>query len=269
MLILFHIFVMLIGFIMPTKENINVPRATAILTLCDETDKPFAEGTSYSTDMKMIKDLGGTYSAERKKWIGYFAIYECPYCGRHFKANKAHVKNGHTRTCGCKSHQLSGEKRKIHGLSNHPLYGAWRNMISRCNKPSHKEYKNYGARGITVCDEWVKDFKIFYAWAITKYKPGLVFDRENNDGNYEPSNCRWVITNISAENNRLIRASNNSGYRGVMFRKKKNLKKPWLARISWNYVEYKLGYYPMAREAAQAYNNFVIKHKTNHPLNKL
>lgn len=74
----------------------------------------------------------------------------------------------------------------------HRLHDVWHSMIYRCSNPLNKSYKHYGGRGITVCDEW-QEFKAFYDWAIESgYKKGLSIDRINNDGNYEPSNCRWV-----------------------------------------------------------------------------
>ncbi len=190
--------------------------------------------------------------------------------GKAFKASVSHVNSGHTRSCGCKQLELRSEKRIIHGLARHPIYGAWRNMIQRCYNPSVVEYKNYGGRGISVCTGWRKSVLMFYEWSLLNgYETGLLLDRENNDGNYEPDNCRWVTFNISCQNNSLLRSSNTSGYRGVIFRKKKNLKKPWLARIQWNNIEYKLGWYSTSHQAAEAYNNFVIDNKTNHPLNKV
>lgn len=229
-----------------------------------------AGGVPLFKTMKMIEDLGRLFTTDKENRKDYYAIFECPFCKKHFKASKSHVKTGHTQSCGCKSHELTATKKTVHGISSHPIYGIWRNMVQRCTNPKEKEYKNYGARGITICDEWRGSITTFYEWAIQNgYQKGLIFDRENNDGNYEPFNCRWVTTNISAENNRLIRKSNKSGYRGVFFRKKKNLKKPWKANIQWNYVTYKLGYYSTAVDAAMAYNNFVTQHKTNHPLNKI
>lgn len=93
-------------------------------------------------------------------------------------------------------------KRQMHGKHNTRLYRIWGNMKGRCYCKSRREYKNYGGRGITVCPEWLHDFKAFYDWAMANgYADNLTLDRKEVNGNYEPSNCRW-ITNREQQNNR-------------------------------------------------------------------
>lgn len=93
------------------------------------------------------------------------------------------------------------EKNKTHGLSYHPLYRMYNGMVSRCNYPSQISYKDYGGKGIQVCEEWMNDFKVFYDWAIENgWKPGLVLDREKSNLNYEPNNCRWVTPKENNDN---------------------------------------------------------------------
>ena len=82
------------------------------------------------------------------------------------------------------------------------LYDTWRHMIDRCEKPNHYAYKDYGGRGICVCNDW-RSFDTFFAWAVSNgYAFGLTLDRENVNGNYEPSNCRWATWKEQGNNRR-------------------------------------------------------------------
>lgn len=261
MSILFHIFVVLIGFSMTTKENINVPGATAILTLRAETDKPFAEGTSYFITMKMIEDLKQQFPHPNSKQKRHLAIYECPVCGRNFTTWVESVKRGSTRSCGCSRKGVNS----THKLSKTRLYMVWAGMKARCNYGNSISYVRYGARGIKVCPEWEYDFMSFYIWAISHgYKEGLEIDREDNNGDYTPENCRWVTKVINCQNTRRIRSTNTSGNRGVRHLPDRNR---WIARIHHNGKMNNLGYFREEKDAIKAYNNFIIKNKTNHPLN--
>ncbi len=86
-----------------------------------------------------------------------------------------------------------GYGNRTHGLSRTKLYNVYRTMIRRCSVATIKGYANYGGRGIRVCDEWRNNLQAFLSWATAAgYKEGLSIDRINNDGNYEPNNCRWV-----------------------------------------------------------------------------
>jgi hypothetical protein len=81
---------------------------------------------------------------------------------------------------------------KWHNLGNTRLYSIWKSMRTRCNNPNSRNYKYYGGKGVRVCSEW-NSFRAFYDWAMAHgYSDELTLDRKNFDGNYEPSNCRWV-----------------------------------------------------------------------------
>jgi hypothetical protein len=111
--------------------------------------------------------------------------------------------NGNTKSCGCVRIDKIRDVQVTHNLSKHPLYSVYRDMLKRCYSEKHASYCNYGGRGISVCEEWRNDIVKFRDWAITNgYEHGLQIDRINNDGNYEPDNCRFVTKDENNKNTR-------------------------------------------------------------------
>lgn len=108
---------------------------------------------------------------------------------------------GVTKSCGCLRNELSSKRNKTHGLSYTTEYRTWKGMISRCNDNKNKRWKDYGGRGIKVCQEWLNSVDRFVE-DMGKKPTGCQIDRINNDGNYEPSNCRWVTPKQNALNKR-------------------------------------------------------------------
>lgn len=102
---------------------------------------------------------------------------------------------------------LNNHNRRTHGKTGTRLYHIWKTMRQRCNNPNNKKYKNYGNRGIVICEEW-NDFSKFYEWAMSNgYSDNLMIDRINVNGNYEPANCRWTTPQTQSNNrtnNRII-----------------------------------------------------------------
>ena len=97
-------------------------------------------------------------------------------------------------------------------IRNHPIYNAWGAMKARCNNPNCKMYKDYGARGIVVCDEWSNDVITFYEWSIANgWQKGLSIDRIDVNGNYCPENCRWATMKVQQRNRRNNRFVTISG----------------------------------------------------------
>lgn len=117
------------------------------------------------------------------------------------------VRRGGTPNCGCATATLMRRALSTHGMTTHPAYAVWRSMNDRCRLPSHAAYKNYGGRGIAVCEAWSTSFEAFWSDMGGSYQRGLDLDRVDNDGPYSPENCRWVTRRTNTMNKRsTIRA---------------------------------------------------------------
>jgi predicted RNA-binding Zn-ribbon protein involved in translation (DUF1610 family) len=120
--------------------------------------------------------------------------HKCPDCGQ-IQMIWPCRKRERCRPCAAR------HSSRTHGQSAHPLFGVWAAAKDRCYRQLSKDYKRYGARGITVCDEWMHDFEAFFKWAIANgWKKGLELDREDNEGNYSPVNCRFVTHRVNCNN---------------------------------------------------------------------
>lgn len=122
-------------------------------------------------------------------------------CGKKIVCTGKSLRNGGKRSCGCKKGEMCVETMGTHGVSRHPLYGCWLNMIRRCSDKEGKNWRNYGGRGITVCQRWMK-LENFIADMGDSYVPGLTLDREDNDLGYSKGNCRWVDYVVQNNNQR-------------------------------------------------------------------
>lgn len=127
-------------------------------------------------------------------------------CGKIFFTLFYKVKSGGTKSCGCKRMEFIVAGNTKHGMTLNgkinPVYRTWLAIRQRCYNPKTPRYKSYGGRGISVCSEWLESFDSFYVWAMAAgWQTGLSIDRfPDNDGNYEPSNCRWATGNQQNRN---------------------------------------------------------------------
>lgn len=127
-------------------------------------------------------------------------------CGVHVVVAGTSLRGGQTSSCGCLQRDRTSQASITHGQSKTPLYRVWHGMRARCLDAKHKDYRHYGGRGIKPAPEW-DAFEAFRDWATKAgYAAGLTIDRIDNDGPYEPANCRWVTLKEQARNKRNNRA---------------------------------------------------------------
>ncbi len=196
----------------------------------------------------------------KNKKINRRAKFKCcqPGCNNEFECIINGVKSGNTVSCGCYRLKRVTEAKYKHGQSGTRLYYVWAAMINRCYNPDHAKYERYGGRGITVCDEWRNDPRKYIEYVKSlpgATKKGYSIDRENNDGNYEPGNIRWVPAFIQSQNTG-INKRNTSGYKGVSWSKQKN---KWRARVQIKGNEKHVGFFCDKIKAAKAINMYLTK----------
>jgi len=212
--------------------------------------------------MKVLEDLGMKKPTENYYKKVRMALFECTACNNPFEAVvTTKAKNQlYCKACNGKQNVLPNRDSK--------LYKIWADTKAKL-KCTDKRRVSYLDRGITMCDEWYNSFDTFYEWAITNnYAPRLTIDRINNDGNYEPSNCRWVAYSVQAANDRMISKNNTSGYRGITVTHNKS-SVSYRTYIRYEHQRYYVGTYETAELAAKAYDSFIAVMKWPHTTNNL
>lgn len=134
----------------------------------------------------------------KKTNTAWYAVCDC---GTEIYLYGASMVTGRTQSCGCLQLERireSGARHRKHGLFGTATWGTWVSMVNRCRNPKYASYRAYGQVGITVCDRWL-DIKNFYE-DMGPRPPGTTLDRIDNDGNYEPGNCRWATAKVQTRN---------------------------------------------------------------------
>lgn len=147
------------------------------------------------------KDLTGI-KFNRLTVLGYLgnSMWECKCdCGNLTIIRAKSITTGQTKSCGCLQKEIRSKLSYKHGKKDIPEYNSWRGMKARCNYKKHKDYKNYGGKGIKVCDEWLNSFEQFFS-DMGKRPPGCTLDRKNVLEGYNKDNCRWADINTQANN---------------------------------------------------------------------
>lgn len=164
---------------------------------------------------KRYKDLTGKRFGRQiaikqvgiNKYGNYLWLCKCD-CGKEHIVPSGKLVQGKSTSCGCYALEVKTKSLEKHGITTGGkprTFIIWNGMKARCNNPKSTSYKSYGGRGIKICDEWMA-FENFHNWAIINgYSDGLTIDRIDNNGNYEPCNCRWISATENKKNQRKTR----------------------------------------------------------------
>lgn len=165
--------------------------------------------------LTVMRHMGSTVDGRR--------LWECACsCGGRALTTTNNLRSGNTASCGCS--RKDNPPRRTHGLRKSMVYESWRGMLQRCGNPNKKSYANYGGRGIIVCERWMR-FENFYADVGDPPSPKHSLDRyPDNDGNYEPGNCRWATRTEQNTNKRNNHWLNYLGERKTLVQWAKDLR---------------------------------------------
>lgn len=182
--------------------------------------------------MPKIKDLTGQKFGRLKVMPAYrhdkkihttFWLCKCD-CGNFTFVKRTNLISGNTKSCGCYAKQVKKEINTRHDMSDTKFYNTWRSMKGRCLNPNNHKYPSYGGRGITICNSWLvfenfmEDMYELYLGHCSEYgEDNTQLDRINNNGNYEPNNCKWSTRVEQATNRRDSRWFKSTSPEGIEY----------------------------------------------------
>lgn len=136
---------------------------------------------------------------------GYVRMWSCVCdCGTERLVIGDSLRRGQSRSCGCQTAKFIGDRLRGDGVSGTKMYKVWQAMVARCTNSAHHDYRNYGGRGITVCERWKESFPTFLE-DMGEAEPGLTLDRKDNNLGYSKENCRWADRKTQNRNTRRTR----------------------------------------------------------------
>ena len=157
--------------------------------------------------LTVIERAESTPGNRGKRWL-----CQCE-CGNQTIARNDSLKNGRSKSCGCYKNEQASKRivsiNKTHGMNNTPEHMCWKGLMNRCNNKNSPSYKDYGGRGIKVCESW-KKFENFYK-DMGKRPEGTSIDRIDVNGDYCPENCRWASRQVQNNNTRKNKYITHNG----------------------------------------------------------
>lgn len=211
--------------------------------------------------LEFIEYTGKKYRTDKSTQKYMYAKFRC-HCGKIVETRYNDVIRGDIKSCGCSKYK--NLDCRTHGMSHHRLFNIWQSMKERCLNSNSSRYKDWGGRGITICDEWKNSSIVFFEWALNNgYADNLQIDRIDNDGDYGPSNCRFVTPSVNSSKRRK-RSDNKSGFIGVSRECNK-----YIVQIRHNGLYYRLSPFKTPMDAAIARNEWILQHNTEHTLNTI